>query len=561
MKPRFSEAEVSRRIESIKDVLDQLQACGGWSKVNLRQKETLTSAIVSELQQVTETLVWGEVHDHGLFAVFCEYQVLGAVVTALCSVSTPKRVKLQMFQTTSILVQNARCSTSLIYLLSGGLLSRLFSDPVGLDDHETLSYFVTLLKSVAMRLDGSNAPLCLTRASSSRKADAASLGDEHYLRVPVLECAVKLTGHQDRLVKTAAKTAVLSVLHVNEPRLRAVTTDVACNLLAPLLGRMLHKLHKAAQVAETNSVKLSDVAAELDDLESFGSDLLALEIPQLRCAMAKHGFELDATGDACMLCATTAAHTAGLSNGLTNIPGMQRALCTSRWQFILEEYARNGKLHFPYDLSAKENAATILHTCCARVLPEEEMRQFVVQLVLLVSRPEDLCIDQTNKQQASKLLDKLWERLEGYCKDVPALRLPPRAFDALDAMSVSLYETCNRAMALRSDLHTSLSDSEAATLGKLKATSPRVFIQDIADSQKRRFHVIEYDSTTQKPTERLACDNLNRSMVSLRWATLFGAAAIVYDQQARSSLVLKEQMNSPDVARLMSAARAAFGQE
>eukprot|EP00971_Amphidinium_carterae_P005669 112578-Amphidinium_carterae.1 len=175
------------------------------------------------------------------------------------------------------------------------------------------------------------------------------------------------------------------------------------------------------------------------------------------------------------------------------------------------------------------------------------MRQFVVQLVLLVSSPEDLCIDQTNKQESSKRLGKLLEQMAGYCQDTLSLRLPPKAFDVLDAMSVSLYEAFHQAMKRVSHL----SDSTAAW-------EKTVFIQDHADSQKRRFHVIEYDASSHKPTERLACDTLNRAMVSLRWATLFGAAAVVYDQQAKSSLVLKEQLNSPDVARLMSAASAAF---
>eukprot|EP00971_Amphidinium_carterae_P206640 4100098-Amphidinium_carterae.1 len=207
MKPRFSELDVSRRMVCIKGELGKLQACSGWSKVNQRQKEERSALVVSELQQVTETLVWGEAHDNGLFAVFCEHQMLAALVTGLCSITIPKRVKLQMFQTTSILVQNARRATSLLYLLSGGLLSRLFSDPVGLDDHETLSYFVTLLKSVAMRLDSSNAPLCLKRESSDTAAASQQIDR---LRMPVLECAVKLTGHQDGMVKSAAKTAVLS---------------------------------------------------------------------------------------------------------------------------------------------------------------------------------------------------------------------------------------------------------------------------------------------------------------------------------------------------------------
>merc|ERR1712154_506855 len=64
-------------------------------------------------------------------------------------------------QSLSILMQNVRRETSMIYLLSGGLLNTFFDDPPKLDDEELNAYFVTLLKGLALRLTADNAQLCL----------------------------------------------------------------------------------------------------------------------------------------------------------------------------------------------------------------------------------------------------------------------------------------------------------------------------------------------------------------------------------------------------------------
>merc|ERR1712190_482210 len=93
--------------------------------------------------------------------------MLAAFVTALHACECPTIVKIQVLQSLSILVQNVRQDTSMIYLLSGGLLNTFFDEPPKLDDEEMLAYFVSLLKGLALRLTPDNAQLCLVDVQPS----------------------------------------------------------------------------------------------------------------------------------------------------------------------------------------------------------------------------------------------------------------------------------------------------------------------------------------------------------------------------------------------------------
>eukprot|EP00971_Amphidinium_carterae_P176748 3504555-Amphidinium_carterae.1 len=90
MKPRFSQAQASSQMARIKDVLAQLASGGSGNRSSMRQREASSAAVISDLQQMTEALVWGEKHDAELFTVFCEHQLLGAFVAALSSIGVPK---------------------------------------------------------------------------------------------------------------------------------------------------------------------------------------------------------------------------------------------------------------------------------------------------------------------------------------------------------------------------------------------------------------------------------------------------------------------------------------
>jgi hypothetical protein len=118
-RPVWTEAELDKHLNRIKvQLLDQQDAKA--SKISLQGtalwQAPRAARLVESMQQATEALVWGERHDASLFDLFCEHRMLAAFVTALRAV-IPVQVKVQILQTLSILVQNARRTTSFFFLI------------------------------------------------------------------------------------------------------------------------------------------------------------------------------------------------------------------------------------------------------------------------------------------------------------------------------------------------------------------------------------------------------------------------------------------------------------
>ncbi|CAK0837384.1 unnamed protein product, partial [Prorocentrum cordatum] len=217
--------------------------------------------LVELIRQATEALVWGERHDVWLFDIFCERQALAAFVGALSASGTDPAVRVQLLQTLSILVQNARRETSFYYLLSGGHLNSLLSWNPDLRDEEVLAYYVTFMKSLALRLDGETALLVL---DGHKESD----GERTF---PLFEQAVRFTTHRDQMVRTAARTTVLSLLGISQPQVRGCVVRAACRTLSPSLTHALRTNWGIASAA----LRLRDAEALQQSLEAE-EDLLGL---------------------------------------------------------------------------------------------------------------------------------------------------------------------------------------------------------------------------------------------------------------------------------------------
>ncbi|KAF4715894.1 Protein CL16A [Perkinsus olseni] len=125
----------------------------------LKESDSLTGSscdgLVEDLREISEILLWGEQNDHQeLFDYFCEKEMLGNFVKVISMPSIAVAVKIQLLQTMSLLTQNLRTRTSLIYVFSNDHINNLISAPCDWSaDEELLSYYVTFVKGLALRLD------------------------------------------------------------------------------------------------------------------------------------------------------------------------------------------------------------------------------------------------------------------------------------------------------------------------------------------------------------------------------------------------------------------------
>mmetsp|Transcript_28143 Transcript_28143/g.54236 ORF Transcript_28143/g.54236 Transcript_28143/m.54236 type:complete len:435 (-) Transcript_28143:20-1324(-) len=273
--PGCSERELNTALRSIRWRLEE--AAGG----RLRHPRREAAQLVELIRRVTEWLVWGEHHDVSLFDLFCEHAMLPAFVGALRTRTSPAIVRTQVLQSLSIIAQNVRRPTSMIYLLSGGFLNAFFDDPPDLDDEEMLPYFVTLLKGLTLRLDADTAQLCLVQIPPTLQENDVTGARTPLQRVPVLERAICLVGHCDPMVRTAAQTATLHMLQLGGlPEVQTAVQEVCAARLAPQL---------AASVAG------GGCHGSTEELLAFVADLCSLGVPAITTALKQHGLDVAAT--------------------------------------------------------------------------------------------------------------------------------------------------------------------------------------------------------------------------------------------------------------------------
>jgi len=254
--------------------------------------------LVEKIRFATEATLWGDKRDTALLDLFFERQMLACYVDALSARESPSPVSVQILQTLLMLVQNMSRSTTFFYMLSGDLMNVLFTSPPNLKDEEILTYFVSLLKGLALRLDSESAKLMVVtgqRAAKLRPLRGIPQMSVTQQRLPIFERAALLVGHSEPMVRTAARASILALLRLHGATVRGAVEDSFDRLCAPVLSRML----RAAWMESVkgfegfrelcSSPKTRGFANEAcDELRSYVRDLLTLDQPAITRALALH---------------------------------------------------------------------------------------------------------------------------------------------------------------------------------------------------------------------------------------------------------------------------------
>jgi hypothetical protein len=428
------------------------------------------------------------------------------------------------------------------FLLSGGQLNILFDDPPDLDEEEILTYFVTFLKSLALRLDVGSARLCLAAAAVS--PDAAAEG-KPLQRLPIFECAVKLIGHRDSMVQTAARTALLSLLRLEDPLVQGAASAAALQKLAPCLAKIINAAHDAVQLPEKDSSRLQDAIEDLEDWLGFVGDLITLGSPGVSDALRRHGFTLDSRGCAVLSddsdegSSTSRAEPCRGDTGIdisatSSIPAAQ---ASSRLEVVLKHYNKKDKLPFPSSLCCGENVAVALTSIATPLVAQREVRRAIVTAILVTFKAEELCIDLDAKARAESLPD-LERRLAA------ALHASPRnssAINVLRYVTRAWHEIFKQASASSPKRHADSALMSEEGSEEFASSDRKDISSALMKGRGKRYHIYTYTLIGEAPYEKLATENLKKAQSSLHYNTLMGRIAIMYDQQTGRSTFKKEK--------------------
>ena len=190
-----------------------------------------TDRLVEVIRSIAETLLWGDQNEEDslMFDFFCEKGVMKVFVALLNSPtvlpstslftgslsSGNRQIKIQLLQTMSLLLLNVKKETSLYFLFSNNSINQLINNNNNLDfsDEEILSYYVSLMKSIALRL--------------SSETIQFFINDKNPNYFPLFNQSIRFFDHHDRMVRIAVRTITLSTLKLfnSSSGLRKFLTD------------------------------------------------------------------------------------------------------------------------------------------------------------------------------------------------------------------------------------------------------------------------------------------------------------------------------------------------
>lgn len=121
-----------------------------------------------------------------------------------------QKVKVQVIQTLSIMIQNTQSEMSLFYLLSNNYINDLIAYRFDFSDEELVAYYISFLKTLSLKLT----PKTILFFFNEKAND-----------FPLYTEAIKFFQHPESMVRTAVRTLTLNVYKVEDKAMRKFILD------------------------------------------------------------------------------------------------------------------------------------------------------------------------------------------------------------------------------------------------------------------------------------------------------------------------------------------------
>ena len=159
--------------------------------------------VVEILRAISELIVYGSqgVDGERIFDYFCEKNMLAVFTRMLSTPGVGNDIKRQVIQTMSILVQNISNDTYFYYLLSNNHINEIISHPFNLADEDILSYYVSFLKMLSLKLNEATVQFFFNKCNNT---------------FPLFTEASKLIVHSENMVRTHTRNLILNVYSVSK---------------------------------------------------------------------------------------------------------------------------------------------------------------------------------------------------------------------------------------------------------------------------------------------------------------------------------------------------------
>ena len=155
--------------------------------------------LVDVLKELVEVVVWGDKHEEAVFDLFLERNMLETFAAMFTDDECPSVARVQVIQCVTILFQNLSKMSSVYVLLSQDRINRMIVADFDRDDEELISNYVSFIKTLSLRLNTDSVQFFF------RGKD-----------LPLFNEAVSLLSHDDRMVRTSARSIIMNVFQLDE---------------------------------------------------------------------------------------------------------------------------------------------------------------------------------------------------------------------------------------------------------------------------------------------------------------------------------------------------------
>ncbi|KAF8073073.1 ema [Scenedesmus sp. PABB004] len=261
--------------------------------------ESNRALVVETIRRIAEYMIWADQHDPRLFDFFLENNIMTYLHRVLLQpANRAGEVAKQVLQTLSIIIQNVRSETAVFFLFSNNHVNNIVDLDYDFDDEEVLGYYVSFLKTIALRLNAGTAQFFINAAPTRHGAPPPPPGGAGAAAAagsfPLYARAIALAHNREGMVRAAVRTLTLHVYsvpdaaiadYVTRPPAAAHFAEVAAYLAEQVM--LLDRRLAAAEAGGGTALgSLDSQLAEVEDVLSYVSDLLSLGVPRISQLLA-----------------------------------------------------------------------------------------------------------------------------------------------------------------------------------------------------------------------------------------------------------------------------------
>ncbi|CAD8111604.1 unnamed protein product [Paramecium primaurelia] len=164
--------------------------------------------ICEKVELICEFSIWGDQNNSDFFDYFFEENIADKLLKIMIR-SSFKEIIIGIIQSFAILLANLTNKENVNYLLSHPVIQDLIMYNYDFTDEEIVDYYISLLKSLALRIDEDNVQLFFNQRMSL---------------FPLLWQATKFYNHKEIMVRTAVRTIILGIMKIQNPVLKKYLT-------------------------------------------------------------------------------------------------------------------------------------------------------------------------------------------------------------------------------------------------------------------------------------------------------------------------------------------------